>query len=93
MDGFAQTNGVIVLAATNRPDHLDPALRRPGRFDREVAFRVPDRQGRLEILQIQTREMPLDGVDLEGIADLAVGLVGADLKALCQKAAYLALRR
>jgi transitional endoplasmic reticulum ATPase len=93
MDGFAQTNGVIVLAATNRPDHLDPALRRPGRFDREVAFRVPDRQGRLEILQIQTREMPLDGVDLEAIADLAVGLVGADLKALCQKAAYLALRR
>ncbi|NMF82216.1 AAA family ATPase [Nodosilinea sp. P-1105] len=93
MDGFAQTNGVIVLAATNRPDHLDPALRRPGRFDREVAFRVPDRQGRLEILQIQTREMPLDEVNLEGIADLAVGLVGADLKALCQKAAYLALRR
>lgn len=93
MDGFAKTNGVIVLAATNRPDHLDPALRRPGRFDREVQFRVPDRQGRLEILQIQTRDMPLDGVDLVAIADLAVGLVGADLKALCQKAAYLALRR
>jgi transitional endoplasmic reticulum ATPase len=93
MDGFAQTKGVIVLAATNRPDHIDPALRRPGRFDREVQFRVPDRQGRLEILQIQTREMPLDGVDLDAIADLAVGLVGADIKALCQKAAYLALRR
>jgi transitional endoplasmic reticulum ATPase len=93
MDGFAQTQGVLVLAATNRPDHLDPALRRPGRFDREVQFRVPDRQGRLEILQIQTRDMPLDGVDLGAIADLAVGLVGADLKALCQKAAYLALRR
>ncbi len=93
MDGFAQTQGVLVLAATNRPDHLDPALRRPGRFDREVQFRVPDRQGRLEILQIQTRDMPLDGVDLATIADLAVGLVGADLKALCQKAAYLALRR
>jgi transitional endoplasmic reticulum ATPase len=93
MDGFAQTKGVIILAATNRPDHLDPALRRPGRFDREVQFRVPDRQGRLEILQIQTREMPLDGVDLDAIADLAVGLVGADIKALCQKAAYLALRR
>jgi len=93
MDGFAQAQGVIVLAATNRPDHLDPALRRPGRFDREVQFRVPDRQGRLEILQIQTRAMPLDGVDLAAIADLAVGLVGADLKALCQKAAYLALRR
>lgn len=93
MDGFAATKGVIVLAATNRPDHLDPALRRPGRFDREVQFRVPDRQGRLEILQIQTRAMPLDGVDLAAIADLAVGFVGADLKALCQKAAYLALRR
>lgn len=93
MDGFAQTQGVLVLAATNRPDHLDPALRRPGRFDREVQFRVPDRQGRLEILTIQTREMPLDGVDLAAITDQAVRLVGADLKALCQKAAYLALRR
>lgn len=93
MDGFAATKGVIVVAATNRPDHLDQALRRPGRFDREVQFRVPDRQGRLEILQIQTRNMPLDGVDLNAIADMAVGLVGADLKALCQKAAYLALRR
>lgn len=94
MDGFAQTKGVIVLAATNRPDHLDPALRRPGRFDREVFFRVPDRQGRWEILQILTRVMPLDlTVDLEAIADLAVGFVGADLKAVCQKAAYSALRR
>ena len=94
MDGFAKTQGVIVLAATNRPDHLDPALRRPGRFDREVLFRVPDRQGRLEILQILTRAMPLDQmVDLEAIADLAVGFVGADLKGVCQKAAYSALRR
>jgi transitional endoplasmic reticulum ATPase len=94
MDGFAKTPGVIVLAATNRPDHLDPALRRPGRLDREVQFRVPDRDGRLEILQIQTRSMPLEtGVDLAVVADLSVGLVGADLKALCQKAAYLALRR
>lgn len=94
MDGFAKTKGVIVLAATNRPDHLDPALRRPGRFDREVQFRVPDRTGRLEILKILTREMPLDrSVDLVGIADLSVGMVGADLKALCQKAAYMALRR
>ncbi|NER79690.1 MAG: AAA family ATPase, partial [Leptolyngbya sp. SIO1D8] len=94
MDGFAKTKGVIVLAATNRPEHLDPALRRPGRFDREVHFRVPDRAGRLEILQIQTREMPLDeSVSLGAISDLAVGMVGADLKALCQKAAYSALRR
>ncbi|GAX41479.1 cell division protein FtsH [Tolypothrix sp. NIES-4075] len=94
MDGFAQTKGVIVVAATNRPDHLDPALRRPGRFDREVLFRVPNRQGRLEILQILTGAMPLEQtVNLEAIADLAVGFVGADLKAVCQKAAYSALRR
>ncbi|MEM0980226.1 MAG: AAA family ATPase [Cyanobacteria bacterium P01_H01_bin.58] len=94
MDGFAKTKGVIVLAATNRPDYLDPALRRPGRFDREVHFRVPDRAGRLAILQIQTRQMPLESsVSLAAIAELAVGMVGADLKALCQKAAYFALRR
>ncbi|MBW4519277.1 MAG: AAA family ATPase [Scytolyngbya sp. HA4215-MV1] len=94
MDGFANTKGVIVLAATNRPDHLDPALRRPGRFDREVQFRVPDRAGRQEILAILTRIMPLDeSVDLAAIADLSVGMVGADLKAVCQKAAYTALRR
>ncbi|MEB3231817.1 MAG: AAA family ATPase [Leptolyngbyaceae bacterium] len=94
MDGFAKTEGVIVLAATNRPNHLDPALRRPGRLDREVQFKVPDRDGRLEILTILTREMPLDPlVNLEAIADLAVGFVGADLKALCQKAAYAALKR
>lgn len=74
MDGFANTTGVVVLAATNRPDHIDGALRRPGRFDREVHFRVPDRDGRLEILTIQTRAMPLDDtVDLAAIADLAVG--------------------
>lgn len=94
MDGFTRTKGVIVLAATNRPDHLDPALRRPGRFDREVQFRIPDRDGRLEILAILTEAMPLEGsVDLGAIADLSVGMVGADLKALCQKAAYTALRR
>jgi len=94
LDGFAKTRGVVVLAATNRSEHLDPALRRPGRFDREVQFRVPDRNGRLEILRILTKTMPVDrSVDLEAIADLSVGMVGADLKALCQKAAYTALRR
>ncbi len=93
MDGFEKTNGVIVLAATNQPNRLDPALRRPGRFDREILFRVPDQKGRLEILQILTREMPLEAVNLEAIAANSVGFVGADLKALCQKAAYLALRR
>ncbi|MDJ0519880.1 MAG: AAA family ATPase [Trichodesmium sp. MO_231.B1] len=94
MDGFVEHQGVLILAATNRPDHIDPALRRPGRFDREINFRIPDRNGRLEILQIMTNSMPLDSsVDLGEIADMGVGLVGADLKALCQKAAYLALRR
>jgi transitional endoplasmic reticulum ATPase len=94
MDGFAKTKGVIVLAATNRPDHLDPALRRPGRFDREIQFRVPSREGRLEILNILTRNMPLEeSVNLVAIADQTVGMVGADLKAVCQKAAYSALRR
>lgn len=94
MDGFSEMEGVIVLAATNRPEQLDSALRRPGRFDREVQFRVPDRNGRLEILQIVTQSMPLDvSVNLNAIADLAVGMVGADLKALAQKAAYNALRR
>ena len=94
MDGFVQNQGVLLLAATNRPDHIDPALRRPGRFDQEINFRVPDRNGRLEILQILTSSMPFDSsVELGEIADLAVGLVGADLKAVCQKAAYLALRR
>jgi transitional endoplasmic reticulum ATPase len=94
MDGFAATTGVIVLAATNRPNHLDPALRRPGRFDREVQYRVPDRNGRLEILTILTKAMPLSAVvNLELIADQTVGMVGADLKAVCQKAAYTALRR
>ena len=102
MDGFVRNEGVIVLAATNRPDHLDPALRRPGRFDREVQFRVPDRNGRREILTVLTQAMPLerragsaeaDPVDLETVADLSVGMVGADLKAICQKAAYSALRR
>ena len=94
MDGFSHNQGVIVLAATNRPDHLDPALRRPGRFDREIQFRIPDSSGRKEILQVLTRAMPLDDtVDLDFISDRTVGFVGADLKAVCQKAAYTALRR
>ena len=94
MDGFAQLNGVVILAATNRPDHIDTALRRPGRFDREVYFPIPNRLSRLEILKIHTGTMPLDGtVDLEIVADLATGFVGADLRSLCQKAAYAALHR
>lgn len=94
MDGFANATGLIVLAATNRPNHLDPALRRPGRFDREILFRVPDRKSRLDIIKILTRSMPLEpSVNLEEIVDHAQGFVGADIKALCQKAAYHALRR
>jgi len=94
MDGFTPTSGVVLLGATNRPNHLDPALRRPGRFDREVVFGVPNVQEREEILQVLTRNMPLgEGVDLKQIAQFAVGFVGADLKALTQKAAYTVLRK
>jgi len=94
MDGFAKTKGVIVLAATNRPEHLDPALRRPGRFDREIQFRVPDRAGRLEILQHSDADHAVRSIGRVGSrCRPSVGMVGADLKALCQKAAYTALRR
>ncbi|MEN9209287.1 MAG: AAA family ATPase [Thermostichus sp. DG02_2_bins_29] len=94
MDGFATHRGIVVLAATNRPEAIDPALRRPGRFDREVIFKVPDREGRREILAIHTRDMPLDAdVDLDSLADQTLGFVGADLRGLCQAAAYAALRR
>jgi len=94
MDGFTNTSGVVILGATNRPNHLDPALRRPGRFDREVVFGVPDRGDRAAILRVLTAKMPLDEtVDLDEIASLAVGFVGADLKALTQKAAYTVLRK
>ena len=94
MDGFAETKGVLVLAATNRPDAIDSALRRPGRFDREIIFPIPDRQARRQILEIHTRSMPLtQDVDLDDIADRAHGYVGADIKGLCQVAATNALRR
>ncbi|HHC19399.1 MAG TPA: AAA family ATPase, partial [Euryarchaeota archaeon] len=94
MDGLEERGRVIVIGATNRPDALDPALRRPGRFDREIEVRVPDRQGRKEILQIHTRNMPLaEDVDLDKLAELTHGFVGADLAALCREAAMNALRR
>lgn len=94
MDGLESRGQVIVVAATNIPDSVDPALRRPGRFDREISVRVPDREGRLEILQIHTQTMPLaTDVDLVKIADATHGYVGADLKALCQEAAMITLRR
>lgn len=94
MDGLQSRGQVIVIGATNIPNSLDPALRRPGRFDREIAIPVPDRRGRLETLQVHTRGMPLAGdVDLERLAQLTHGFVGADLAALCREAAMLALRR
>jgi len=94
MDGLASRGQVIVIGATNIPDSLDPALRRPGRFDREITIGVPDLKGRLEILQIHTRGMPLeDDVDLERVAELTGGFVGADLLALCREAAMCRLRR
>ncbi len=94
MDGLEARGQVIVIGATNRPDALDPALRRPGRFDREIEIGVPDREGRKEILEIHTRRMPLaEDVDLEKLADLTNGFVGADLEALCKEAAMHALRK
>jgi len=94
MDGLEERGQVIVLAATNIPNTLDPALRRPGRFDREIAIGVPDRDGRREILEIHSRGMPLaDDVDLGRLAAITHGFVGADLAALCREAAMSALRR
>src|SRR5438552_4945385 len=94
MDGLQARGKVVVIGATNRPNALDPALRRPGRFDREIEIGVPDRDGRLEILQIHTRGMPLaEDVDLKKLADVTHGFVGADLEALAKEAAIRALRR
>jgi len=94
MDGLKGRGQVIVIAATNRPNAIDPALRRPGRFDREIAFPVPDKRARREILQVHTRNMPLaEDVNLDELADITHGFTGADLAALCREAAMRALRR
>jgi transitional endoplasmic reticulum ATPase len=94
MDGLKARGRVIVIGATNRPDAVDPALRRPGRFDREIVIGVPDRNGRKEILQIHTRGMPLaEDVDLDELADITHGFVGADLESLCKESAMGALRK
>jgi len=94
MDGLEARGEVIVIGATNRVDDIDEALRRPGRFDREIELGVPDKKGRLEILQIHTRSMPLaEGVDLEKLAAITHGFVGADLAALAREAAMEALRK
>lgn len=93
MDGLSGRGNVIVIGATNRPGALDPALRRPGRFDREIEIGVPDKQGRHEILQIHTRGMPLADVDLKKLADMTHGYTGADLSSLGRETAMKALRR
>ncbi len=93
MDGLKERKNVIVIGATNRPEALDMALRRPGRFDREIELRVPDTEGRLEIFQIHTRGMPLsDDTNLKELAQITYGFVGADIAALCREAAMSALR-
>ena len=94
MDGFESNDGVIIIAATNRPDVLDPALLRPGRFDRRIVVARPDLRGRMGILQVHTRKVPLGGhVDLEVIARGTPGFTGADLESLVNEAALIAARR
>ena len=94
MDGLEARGKVIVISATNRPNAIDPALRRPGRFDREIEIKVPDKKGRADILNIHTRNMPLaDDVDIKRIAGVSHGYVGADLEYLCKEAAMKCLRR
>ena len=94
MDGLESRGKVIVISATNRPNAIDPALRRPGRFDREIEIKVPDKKGRKDIIMIHTRNMPLtDDVDLTKISGVSHGYVGADLEYLCKEAAMKCLRR
>ncbi|MCF7861052.1 CDC48 family AAA ATPase [Candidatus Woesearchaeota archaeon] len=95
MDGLKSRGKVVVIAATNLPDSLDPALRRPGRFDREIIIGVPNKEGREDILKIHTRNMPLKGGDfiVRRLAEITHGFVGADLSALCREAAMVVLRR
>jgi transitional endoplasmic reticulum ATPase len=94
MDGMKSRGKVVVIAATNRPDSIDPALRRPGRFDREIEIGIPDTEGRFDILSIHTRGMPIDEkVDLKQISKITHGFVGADLEVLSKEAAMRSLRR
>ena len=94
MDGMASRGQVVVIGATNQPNALDPALRRPGRFDREIGLRVPDVRGRTEILRIHSKDAALaNDIDFARLAQLTPGFVGADLEALCREAAMIALRR
>ncbi len=94
MDGMGARGNIIVIGATNRPNAIDPALRRPGRFDREIEIRVPDKNGRNEVLQIHARNMPLaQDVDLRRLSDVTHGYTGADIASLCREAAMKTLRR
>ncbi len=94
MDGLETRGKVVVIGATNRPNALDEALRRPGRFDREIEIMIPDKDGRLEVLEIHTRGMPLqEDVDLNRLSEITHGYAGADLSALCKEAAMASLRR
>ena len=94
MDGLESRGQVVIIGATNQPNALDPAIRRPGRFDREIGLRVPDKHGRMEILQIHSRDAAMaNDVDIQRLAQLTPGFVGADLEALCREAAMIALRR
>ena len=92
LDGLESMEGVVVIGATNRPDMVDPALLRTGRFDRMIIVPIPDRKARLEILKVHTKEMPMDGVDLEELAVELDGYTGADIEGLCREAAMIALR-
>ena len=94
MDGLEELQNVIVMGATNRPDMLDPAILRPGRFDRLLLVSPPSKEGRLEIFKIHTKNMPLSkDVDLDKLAEISEGYVGADIESLCREAAMLALRK
>ena len=93
MDGLEGMENVFVIAATNRPDIVDPALLRPGRFDKLLLIPVPDRASRLKILEVHTRKMPLEGVDIDPLADRLEGYVGADIENVCREAGLSALRQ
>ena len=93
MDGLEELSDVIVVASTNRPDLLDPALIRPGRFDKIIATNVPGKKARLEIFKVHTKTMPLaKDIDIEKLAEKTDGYVGADIEAVCREAAMIALR-
>jgi transitional endoplasmic reticulum ATPase len=93
MDGLSSRGQVVVIAATNMPETIDPALRRPGRFDRELEINVPDKESRKEILQVHTRGMPIEDLNLDEIVELTNGFSGADISSLCKEAALKAIKR